>query len=90
MSDEQHSFTKNLEALVDEIQSQSKRRPSEDFRPSHYAGLVRNRRRKYVGCEHVGVVRKLTAAEIADLHRHIGRLKGELPETVQLRRRAVV
>lgn len=90
MSDEQQGFTKHLEALADEIREQSNRRPSEDFEASHYAGLVRNRRRKYVGCEHVGAVRKLTAAEIAELHRHIARLKGELTATVQLRRRAVV
>lgn len=94
MSDEQHVLHGELEALANEVRAEHrarfKPRESENFEASHYAGLVRNRRRKYVGCEHVGVVRKLTAAEIAELHRHIARLKGELTATVQLRRRAVV
>lgn len=73
MSDPLHGSTLSLEALADEIRSQSKRRDSEHFHASSYPGLrtATNRRRKYRGGEYVREkgqsVRLLSLDEICEL-----------------------
>jgi len=82
MSDLDHGSTLDIGSLLDEIRAKSKRRESENFKQSSYAGLRhRTSPRKYRDCEYVrqgrNAVRKLTLVEIARLQAHVDRVRRE-------------